>query len=93
MKAIIFAGTNGRCAIYGEVDKLPDPDEAVTIRHARMVLRVARVGFLGLGSKGPIQGTDTRIGYPVPSTTCTARQALECTELAAKAIDAWPNWE
>jgi hypothetical protein len=92
MKAIIFTGTHGRCAIYGEVEKLPMPEEPVLIKNARMILHVAEVGFVGLASIGPKKGTDTRITAPVPSTICTCKQAEECTEEAAAAIDAWPNW-
>ena len=93
MKAIVFAGENGRCALYGDVDHLPDPKESVTIRNVRMVLRVAKVGFVGLAGGGPEKGTDTRITRPAPETKCVAQQSLACTPEASALIDAWPNWE
>jgi hypothetical protein len=93
MKALIFTGENGRCVLYGTIESLPNPGESVVIKDARMVLRVAVVGFLGLAGGGPKKGSDTRITRPVPRTTCVAKQAAECTPEAAAAIDAWPNWE
>ena len=93
MKAIVFAGERGTTVLYGDVDELPQPRSSVLIRNARMVLQVASVGFLGLASVGPKPGTDTRITHVVPQTTCMARQAVECTEAATKAIDEWPCWE
>lgn len=93
MKALVFAGQTGRCVLYGDVERLPMPNEDVEVRNARMVLRVQRVGFLGLAAVGPQPGTDTRIGHAVARTTCTARQAAEVSDAAAAAIDAWPAWE
>jgi len=93
MKAIIYHGSNGKCMIYGEIEgELPMPGEGVRVRNARMILRVGTVGNLGIAGCGPKQGSDTRITHMVPQTTCTVHSATECSNEAANAIDAWPNW-
>jgi hypothetical protein len=94
MKVIIYHGSNGRCMIYGEIDgELPMPGESVRVRDARMILKVKTVGNLGIAGCGPKPGSDTRITYSVPQTTCTVHSAAECTKEAAEAIDAWPVWQ
>jgi hypothetical protein len=94
VKVIIYTGENGRCMIYGDLDseKLPMPGESVLIRNARMILKVISVGNLGIAGVGPKPGSDTRITCTVPQTTCTVKQAAECTPDAASAIEAWPCW-
>ena len=89
---IVFTGENGRAAVYGEVESIPLPGDVVTLRNARMILRVADVGFFGLAANGPKADTDTRITASVPSTSCTCVQVLECSPKAADAIDGWLSW-
>jgi len=93
MKAIICAGENGRALIYGDVTKLPEADEKVTIKNARMIIRFAGGGLFALAAIGPQKGQDNRITSTVAKTTCTARQAITVTAEAAKAIDSWPNYQ
>lgn len=91
MKAIICAGETGRVLIYGDVYGLPQPNEPVTIRNARMILRFDGVGLFGFASKGPNDG-DNRLTSAVAETTCIARQAIVVSDEAAEQIDALPDY-
>ena len=88
--AIICTGETGRAVVFGYVSALPQPEQPVTIKDARMIIRWDKNGLFGLACEGP-KG-DTRISGKVPVTTCTAKQAIECTKNAALAIKKWEAW-
>lgn len=88
MRIILCAGQNGRCVLYGTVEKPPKPGEAVLLRDARMVLYFPSGGLLGIAAKGPPDGT--KITHAVPSTLETVWQEwIEVTPEAVEAIDAY----
>lgn len=73
----------------GEVDEMPKPGEAVTIRNARMILYwdSSCGGLLGLAAKGP--SGDTRITHAVPQVADYCRQAVEVSYSAVEKINTW----
>ena len=91
--AIICAGETGRAVVFGYVEKLPEPNETISIKNARMVLRWSGEcgGLFGLATNGP-KG-DTRITAEVQETTCTARQALTVSSQSEADIKTWPAWK
>lgn len=88
---ILCAGANGRAVVFGWVDRLPEPGRPVTLHRARMVLRWASRGLLGLAASGPTG--DTRITAAVAWTTATVwQESMAVSPQAAAAIDGWPAY-
>ena len=90
---IICSGEKGRAVIFGFVDQLPNPDDKVRIRNARMVLRwgIECGGLFGFSQQGPFG--DTRLSRTVDQTTCVVRQALTVSIEAAEKIVEWKDWK
>jgi len=88
---IVCGGSQGRAVIYGYVSNVPEPEKSVTIKRAKMILRWAEIGLLGVAAEGP-RG-DSRLTYAVPEVRDTCRQCIVCSPKAAEALDAWPTWE
>jgi len=87
---IITVGEPGRAVVFGWADAMPEPEQAVTLYRARMILYWADGGGLfGLASNGPAPGS--RLTCEVSETRATARQVLSVNKAAAKALTEWPS--
>lgn len=85
---ILCAGGNGRCLVYGYVEKEPEAGMPVALYQARMVLNYPSGGTFGLASDGPPDGS--RVTHAVSKTVETSWQEwLSVSQAAAARFDGW----
>ncbi len=87
---IVCGGSAGRAVVFGYSEVEPEPGKPIKLTRARMVLYWAADcgGLFGLAANGP-KG-ETRIAAAVPTVwDSQVHQAIECTDTASAAIDAW----
>lgn len=88
---LVFATKTGRAVIFGYSATEPQPGGPYRLEDARMILRVDRVGFHGLASRGPAGDTRITMSVPVDSGDRCA-QVLHVAPAAAEAIEGWEAW-
>lgn len=90
-KPYIICGTEkGRAVLFGYCGEQPQSGETIVIHDARMILRWAEVGLLGIASVGPQEGADNRISARVSKTECLCSEWIEVSDQAEERLNEWP---
>ena len=88
---IVCCGTNGRCVIVGECERLPVVGNPVTLQNARMVLfwPAECGGLFGVAANGPKEGLRLTAAVTATSTDIV-HQWLAVPDEIGEQIRAWP---